>query len=73
MEFLLVLAVLACPVGMGLMMWFMGRGMQSSRSAERASASGEDLRREHARLTAQIERLERDEARAGARPAGNTR
>ncbi len=71
MEFLLVLAVLACPVGMGLMMWFMGRGMQSSRGAERAWASGEDLRREHAELTAQIERLERDEA--PARPAGKTR
>lgn len=25
MEILLVLALLACPIGMGLMMWFMGK------------------------------------------------
>ena len=56
MEVLLALAVLACPVGMGLMMWFMARGMGGER--RRPVASLEDLRSEHERLGREIEGLE---------------
>lgn len=52
---LLSLALLACPVGMGAMMWFMMR-RQNKQSAPDGTA---DLRAEKARLTQEIEDLER--------------
>lgn len=59
---LLGLAVLACPVGMGLMMWFMAKGMRSgSRTDRERPASVQELQAEHRRLGAEIERLEREE------------
>jgi flagellar basal body-associated protein FliL len=58
---LLSLAVLACPVGMGLMMWFMAKGMRSGSGQQREdSPSLDELQAEHRRLGAEIERLERD-------------
>jgi hypothetical protein len=58
---LLSLAVLACPVGMGLMMWFMAKGMRSGSGQRREdSPSLDELQAEHRRLGAEIERLERD-------------
>jgi flagellar basal body-associated protein FliL len=58
---LLSLAVLACPVGMGLMMWFMAKGMRSGQKTDREAATSlEELQAEHRRLGAEIERLERD-------------
>lgn len=59
-------AVLACPLGMGLMMWFMARGMRSPRK-EHAPASIA-LREEHQRLGAEIERLD-----AADRPVSEAR
>jgi hypothetical protein len=50
------LAVLACPVGMAVMGVFMAKGMRKSRSAERVNV--DELREEHRRLGAEIERLE---------------
>ncbi len=61
---LFFLFVLACPVGMGLMMLFMGRGMRTSgrhghlghgESGERTRA---DLKAEQARISDRIEALE---------------
>jgi hypothetical protein len=53
------LAALACPVGMGAMMWFMGKGMRTKKPpTDTRSASVDDLRQEHRRLGAKIERLE---------------
>jgi hypothetical protein len=58
---LLGLAVLACPVGMGLMMWLMAKGMKSrSEPDAEAPTSLDELQPEHLRLGAEIERLERD-------------
>jgi hypothetical protein len=58
---LLGLVFLACPVGMGLMMWFMAKGMRSGAKPDARAATGlEDLQAEHRRLGAEIERLERE-------------
>lgn len=62
------LAILACPVGMGLMMWMMARGSKRQ-SADRApdadrSPSLEVLKEEHKRLGDQIERLEHSDSEA---------
>lgn len=56
-EFLYPLVVLACPVGMLLMMWFMGRGMlMGKRSGETVSLP--DLKAAKERLAVQIDALE---------------
>jgi C4-dicarboxylate-specific signal transduction histidine kinase len=65
-EILLVLALLACPVGMGLMMWLMGRGRGWQRQRGQPAAGAAELRGERARLSAEIERRERDGTRAPA-------
>ena len=70
----LALVALACPMGMGVMMWFMAKGMRRTSAPARAesTANVEDLRAEQARLAAEIERLEDGEGAtapfAGARP-----
>lgn len=63
MEALLPLALLACPVGMGLMMWFMMRGSKdkSTQPGGDRSRSVESLRREQARLAAEIDRASSQE------------
>lgn len=50
---LLTAALLACPVGMGLMMWFMARG-QKKPAADGSSRSIAELRAEQQRLDAAI-------------------
>ena len=61
------LAFLACPVGMGAMMWFMMRGNKSQRQSGLETPPADDrvrpaslelLREEHERLGAEIGRLE---------------
>jgi hypothetical protein len=54
----LSLAALACPIGMGAMMWFMGRGMRGKREEPVPPESLEALRDEHRRLGSEIERLQ---------------
>ena len=48
---------LACPIGMGAMMWCMAKGMRKGSDAA-AEPSVDDLRAEHARLGEEIERLD---------------
>lgn len=58
MEGILVAAVLlACPVGMGAMMWFMGKNSKKD-DAPAARASVEDLRAEQQRIAAEIDQIE---------------
>ncbi len=69
---LLGLAVLACPVGMGVMMLMMGRSMrggggQQQQAPTTGATDLADLRDEHARLGEQIEALE--ESRPTTAPA----
>ncbi len=49
------LAILACPVGMGLMMWFMMRG---NKEPNRPSSTPPDAGAELARLRAEIDQLQ---------------
>ena len=65
MEALVALAFLACPIGMGLMMWFMAKGMRRGEAPGRPEPLG-DLRAEHERLGREIARLETDDDRARA-------
>lgn len=62
-EALLALAVLACPVGMGVMMWFMMRGGKSSSPSAPAPSPATET--ELTKLRAEVDQL-----RAGARDAG---
>lgn len=57
MEFLYPLALLACPVGMGLMMWFMAKGMRGD--DHKKANSAEELRAEQQRIAAELDRIER--------------
>jgi cytochrome c-type biogenesis protein CcmH/NrfF len=58
-----LLPVLACPVGMVLMMLLMGKGMGIGRKSDEKEPpqSVEELRSEQERLSEQIESLERRE------------
>ncbi len=66
-EALYALALLACPVGMGVMMWFMARGMRGNRDEPATPPSLETLREEHRRLGTEIERLQDDRTETGTR------
>lgn len=67
------LLLLACPVGMGLMMFFMMRGGRQKREGPTPSSpeatSVADLKAEHARLAEQIEQLERRPQNTDRTPA----
>lgn len=59
-ELLLGLAVLACPLGMGAMMWFMMRGMGNNQAAPASAPAGDPV----AEAELQLLRREVDQLRA---------
>jgi len=54
------LAVLACPVGMGLMMWMMMRGQKKNPDGGDASAQGSGSQQQVDQLRAEIDQLKTD-------------
>ena len=69
---LLTLAVLACPVAMGLMMLFMRKGMRGRDEDAQEAAGGpsvDDLRAEQRQIAEEIGRLEAGEREADGRLA----
>lgn len=67
-ELLYVGALLACPVGMGLMMWFMMRGNRKAPSESPVESSHDTAGAEVARLRAEVDQLraaQRDSSPSG--------
>lgn len=70
MDLLYVLALLACPVGMGAMMWFMMRGQHGdsnkTQSTGNSQSAGNEQQQELALLRAEVDllRQDRDNARS---------
>lgn len=70
---LVAAAVLACPIGMGAMMWFMGKGTRKDKPAADQPDTAADLRAEHARLGAEIDRLDQGRNGRDVRPPEHAR
>lgn len=68
-QLLYPLALLACPVGMGLMMWLMMRsGKSPGTAAQNSTCSSSD---ELARLRAEVDQLRAEQhGSTGSHPAG---
>jgi outer membrane murein-binding lipoprotein Lpp len=54
------LFLLACPISMVLMMVVMGMGMMGGKKEESDSSAVKELKADHERLSAEVERLERE-------------
>ncbi|EGX57730.1 hypothetical protein SZN_21311 [Streptomyces zinciresistens K42] len=70
---LVVLVLLACPIGMGLMMWYMGRYMHQNKPQKPADTRADYAAQsaEAVRLQAEIDQLKaaRRDAAGQSRPA----
>jgi hypothetical protein len=64
---LLLVPLLACPIGMGLCIWMMAKGMSGGKEKDTAEPTLADLRAERDRVTAEVERREADEERSTRR------
>lgn len=63
MDPLYLIAVLACPLGMGAMMWFMARGQKANNSP----APNTDQEWELAQLRSEMDRLRQQQNRGDIR------
>jgi len=71
---LYTLLLLACPVGMGAMMWFMSRGSRAKPSAQDSDLrTVDELRAEQMRISSEIDRLSPREETEGGRLTGSRR
>lgn len=69
---LYTLLLLACPVGMGAMMWFMSRGSKAKPSAQDNDLrTVDELRAEQIRISSEIDRLSPGEVTAPASAGGS--
>jgi hypothetical protein len=59
---LVIAALLACPISMGLVMWFMNKNGGTAKASGPAGAA--ELRREHARLRPDFDRRVREQSGA---------
>ena len=71
---LFLLALLACPIGMGAMMLFMGRGMSGMKHKDGSRSDADagslaDMKAEQARLAEKIEMLEGRQSPRASEPA----
>ena len=66
-EIFYALAVLACPVGMGLMMWFMMRGKKGSADNNSSASNGIDA--ELTKLRNELDQLRAAERDGGPAPS----
>ncbi|MET9835782.1 hypothetical protein ABZ078_42370 [Streptomyces sp. NPDC006385] len=73
-EFLNYLPILACPVGMGAMMWFMMRsGRKTTDTAQTPAAEADPRQQELARLRKEVEDLRERMGTQSDAPAEHTR
>ncbi|WP_299168244.1 hypothetical protein [uncultured Arthrobacter sp.] len=65
-EALYAFALLACPVGMGLMMWFMMRGSKSSPPQAKPTEEAELVK-----LRAEVDQLRAGQRNSGGEPSAS--
>jgi len=69
-ELFYALALLACPVGMGAMMWFMMRGNNHGSQSQAGTAADDEVTRLRAEVD-QLRAAQREASEAGGTPGAD--